>query len=467
VRHRAAGARIAGIPLPECRSVASPRTVTRTVERRKGAPRSEPFLFLVLRCDRPAGSGARFSLAGAETVTVGRAEALSARRDGERLQIGIPDPGLSTEHLRLHRVLGAFLVEDAGSKNGTLLDGLKVDQHPIGDGGLIEAGHSFILFRDALPPADDLLEVRADAPGLATFHPALAAELERVRRVARSGLGVLLRGESGTGKGVLAAAIHRLSGRRGPFVPVNCGAIAPGVLESELFGHRRGAFTGAVADQAGLVRAADGGTLLLDEVGDLPPPAQAALLRVLQEGEVVPVGASQPIKVDLRVIAATHRDLEGMAALEKFRPDLLARLSGYSLTLPPLRERREDFSLLVADVLARLGAAGTSLSAAAARALLRYPWPLNLRELEKCLSAAVVLAGGGKVEIDHLPRAVLEPAPRPHAETRDDGRARELAALLQEHEGNVSAVARSLGKARTQVQRWLRRYRLDPLAFRK
>src|SRR5439155_8887584 len=182
--------------------------------------------------------------------------------------------------------------------------------------------------------------------GLATVLPWLAREFERLQLVADSSVPVLLRGESGTGKEVLAAAIHKLSGRPGAFQAVNCGAIPPNLVESELFGHRRGAFSGAVTDHPGMVRGADRGTLLLDEVGDLTLAAQAALLRVLERHEVLPVGGNKAVRVDLRVVAATNRNLDELVAEGRFRADLLARLSGYVCVLPELRDRQEDFSLL-------------------------------------------------------------------------------------------------------------------------
>jgi transcriptional regulator of acetoin/glycerol metabolism len=453
------------------------RTITRTGGRRGTREAGKPFLFLVLRCDRPLSSGARFSFAGADAVTIGRGTGLSLERSGHSLRIEIPDPRMSAAHVRLQRVLDAWVAEDQGSKNGTFIDGRRIRREPLADRAVLELGHSFFLFREALAAADgpDLLDgerLKPAAPGLATLIHSLGAELDRLQLVARSRMPVLLRGESGTGKEVLAAAIHRLSGRPGIFQAVNCGAIAPNLVESELFGHRRGAFSGAVDDQPGLVRGADRGTLLLDEIGDLPLPAQAALLRVLQEEEVLPVGAARPLKVDLRVVAATNRDLEALVSQGLFRADLLARLSGYACTLPPLRERREDFSLLVAALLSKIGTAAPTFSPDAARALLRHSWPLNVRELEKTLAAAAVLSRGERVELEHLPEAVrAAPAAVPAAARLDGGpevkRREELVALLREHAGNITAVARAMGKARSQVQRWLRRYRIDPLSFHR
>lgn len=453
------------------RAVAS-TTITRTAPRRRSRDGAKPFLFIALRCDRPLEAGARVCLEPSTVILIGRAPTLSAVRNGDEMRIGIPDARISSTHLRFESVLGEWVAQDTGSKNGTLLDGRPLAREALGDGALLEVGHTFLLFRAALPARDatELLEssrLPAAPEGFRTLSPAFAVELERLRAVAASPVPVLLRGESGTGKELLAAAIHRLSGRPGLFQPINCGAISPNIVESELFGHRRGAFSGAVDERPGLVRQADRGTLLLDEIGDLPLPAQAALLRVLQEGEVLAVGAARPVKVDLRVVSATHRDVEDMVARQLFRADLLARISGYVCRLPPLRERREDFSLFVADMLGKAGASDATFTPEAARALLRHSWPLNLRELEKCLASAVALAGGGAIDMEHLPPAVREAssvrvAPAAGGRQRD-----ELIAHLRAHRGNVTAVARAMGKARTQVQRWLHRFGLDPIAFRR
>src|SRR5712672_2731544 len=359
--------------------MATTHTITQTHERKAATGPGKPYLFLAFKCDRPLEGGARFSLEGADVVTVGRGGSLQIERGQEggatTLKISVPDGRMSALHARLQRVLNSWVLEDLGSKNGTLIDGKRVTSSPLADGALLELGHSFFVFREALPRAEpaflDSRDLRPVARGMATLSPAFAAILQRVVAFARSQVPVLVRGESGTGKELIASAIHELSGRPGQFVAVNCGAIAPNLLESELFGHRKGAFTGAIEDRSGLVRSSDHGTLLLDEIGDLPPPAQAALLRVLQESEVQPVGASRATRVDLRVVAATSRDLDELVRAERFRPDLLARLSGYRCTLPPLRERREDFGLIVAALLERIDAQALTFSVEAARALLR------------------------------------------------------------------------------------------------
>src|SRR5262249_17642380 len=224
----------------------------------------------------------------------------------------------------------------------------------VGNGDLLQLGHTFFRFREDLPVTGAAILDARDLPDSGSLSPAFALVVERAAAVAPTRVPVLLRGETGTGKEVLAQLIHGLSGRAGPFVAVNSGAIPAELVESELFGHRKGAFSGALADHLGLVRTSDAGTLFLDEIGDLPLEAQPALLRVIQEREVTPVGAARPTAVDLRVIAATHRDLETLVAEGRFRQDLLARLDGVALDLPALRDRREDVPLLVARLLAKL-----------------------------------------------------------------------------------------------------------------
>lgn len=405
-------------------------------------------------------------------MRIGRAGALTAVQEGTELRVGLPDERVSSTHIRLVSVLGAWVAEDAGSKNGTFIDGRRVGREQIADGAVLELGKTFLLFRSALPARGagvllDAGQLQPAAQGLLTMSPPFAGEMERLEAVAASRVPILLRGDSGTGKEVLAVAIHRLSGRSGPYQAVNCGAIPHDLVESELFGHRKGAFSGALEDHQGLIRGADRGTLLLDEIGDLPLPAQAALLRVLEEEEVYAVGAARAVKVNLRVVSATHRDLDEMVTQQRFRADLLARLSGYVCTLPPLRDRREDFSLFVSALLARLGAPKATFTSEAARALLRYSWPLNLRELEKCLASAVALSRGQVIDIEHLPAAVCAAPALPVLASADQQQRDELIAQLRAHGGNITAVARAMGKARTQVQRWLHRFRLDPLSFRR
>jgi transcriptional regulator with PAS, ATPase and Fis domain len=390
---------------------------------------------------------------------------------------------MSGAHARLRRDGRRWLLEDLGSRNGTRVDGKPVAHLALSDGDVVEAGHALLLFREALhgPPGGaldfDTRTATFPARGLGTVLPALASEIESLVRIAASPVPVLLRGETGTGKEVVARAVHALSRRDGPFVAVNCGAIPGALVESHLFGHTRGAFSGAARDEPGFVRASSGGTLFLDEIGDLPATSQSALLRVLQEGEVVPVGSTRAVPVDLRVVAATHQPLEALVARGAFRTDLLARLDGFTFTLPALRERREDMGLLVGDLLGAMPeGASLRLSPEVGRALIRYDWPQNVRELGHCLARACALARGEEaLELRHLPPQVRDAvAETPPAERAPDDAATEesrlraqLEGLLREHEGNIAEVARALGKARMQVHRWLKRFQIDPDRYRR
>ncbi|HVK76494.1 MAG TPA: sigma 54-interacting transcriptional regulator, partial [Kofleriaceae bacterium] len=302
-------------------------------------------------------------------------------------------------------------------------------------------------------------------------------DLDRLAQLATSRVTVLILGETGTGKELVARALHELSDRAGQFTAINCGALPTHLVAAELFGYRKGAFSGAQEDRPGLVRAADGGTLFLDEVGELPPEAQTALLRVLQEQEVLAIGGTRPVRVDLRVAAATHRNLEELVGRGELREDLLARLSGFTMRLPPLRDRREDLSLLIPALLQRVAPAPARVrfSRVAALALLSHGWPQNVRELERCLAAATALAVDRPIEVDDLSEAVrsaarAEPAPAatPAPPLDDEARAQrdELVRLLAQERGNVTAVARALTKDPKQIRRWLERYAINPTRFR-
>jgi len=430
---------------------------------------------VALACDRPLESPRRVELTGAGEVWLGRAP---PDAPPGVVRLSFPDDRMSALHARLRRVLGRWVIEDAGSKNGLRVQGTPQQRAVLNPGDSIECGQTFLVFDEhaaeepppALPPG-------AAELGCQSFHPDLLGGWSALARVAPTRVPVMLQGETGTGKELAARALHVWSGRSGPFVAVNCGALPEQLAESELFGVRRGAFTGAVEDRPGLVRASSGGTLLLDEVGELPATLQVKLLRVLQENEVQPVGAAQPVRVDLRVVTATHRDLAALVEEGTFRTDLFARLTGLEVEIPPLRDRRPDLGLLIPALLRRAGApVGVRFSREAARALFRWSWPHNVRELEKALALAVALAGDGRIELAHLPEVVRtapEPRPDPMAgrtvrplSEADVSRRTELIELLRAHHGNVSAVARQMGVARMQIQRWCRRFHLDPASFR-
>jgi transcriptional regulator of acetoin/glycerol metabolism len=449
-------------------------TLTAQEERAGPEPTPADYLFLLLECARPAALGARFRLDQIDELVIGRGHALRAEAGAGRrtLAIRVADRLMSSSHARLRRLLGGWALTDLDSKNGMMVNGARATEVRLADGDLIEIGHTLFRFRSGLPAVGEPAVI-PDAPpalaGVASLVPALEERLEALRKVAASPAPIVLVGETGAGKELLARAVHAWSGRSGPLVAVNCGALNPNLCDSALFGHRRGAFSGATESRPGLVRAADGGTLFLDEIADLPPAGQAALLRVLQEREVLPVGETEPVAVDLRWLSATQRDLDALAASGRLRPDLLARLGGFRFVLPPLRQRVDDLGLLVGTLLRRLAgdaAGAVTLAPETARALVRHPWPGNARELERVLESALALAAGGAILPAHLPPELgaERPARLPVPAGADELEAR-LVALLREHRGNLSAVARALGKARTQVQRWVKRFNLRPEDF--
>ncbi|HEX3480453.1 MAG TPA: sigma 54-interacting transcriptional regulator [Kofleriaceae bacterium] len=380
--------------------------------RHEPLPRSHAWLVHVVSCETPmTGDAAAYPLDDVDLVVLGRGpRAAVTQVDGDRrcLHLGFPDQWMSIRHARIERRVGAFWLVDDRSKNGLRVNGRANEEALLVDGDWIEVGHTVLRYRHgALPPPRQRRGARSDVAVLPTTLPSLEDQVRDLEDIARSSVSVVLQGETGTGKEVVARAVHRVSGRRGELIAVNCGALPATLLESELFGYRRGSFSNALEDRPGLVRAADGGTLFLDEIGDLPPASQAALLRVLQEHEVTPLGATRPVKVDLRVVCATHHDLDALVARGEFRTDLYARLVGHRFVLPPLRERREDLGLLTAAILRRDATDGDVLFAPEAmRALYRYHWPLNVRELEKCLGAALVLARGAAIDLEHLPAAI-------------------------------------------------------------
>jgi DNA-binding NtrC family response regulator len=314
-------------------------------------------------------------------------------------------------------------------------------------------------------PATARLEAATNY-GIVGQSTAMAELIELVRQVADSDATVLVIGETGTGKELVARAIHQISPRgTGPFVPVNCAALAEGLLESELFGHVRGAFTGATRDKEGLFAAANGGTLFLDEIGDMSLRLQQRLLRVLQEREATPVGATRPQRVDVRVVAATHRDLREEMEGGRFREDLFYRLNVFPIRVPPLRERAPDVPLLVQYALLRLaerssGAVPPALSLPAMRALRRHDWPGNVRELIAAVESAAIRAGTGEIGLEHLPSEIREDnadgSYRYHAPPRPDDEREAILSALQAAGGVRAAAAEMLGMSRTTLWRRMR-----------
>jgi transcriptional regulator with GAF, ATPase, and Fis domain len=329
----------------------------------------------------------------------------------------------------------------------------------LSDGDIIRIGDSFFMLRMAAADLDDTW-----VPELVGVSPAAMHLRATIVRVAGDRATVLLRGETGTGKEVTASALHRLSGRTGARVNVNCSAIPQDLAESQLFGHVGGAFTGAKA-HGGFFHAADKGTLFLDEVGDLPPPLQPKLLRALEERTVTPLGSTTPVRCDVRLVAATNRDLERAVAEAGFRADLLARLSDIVIRLPPLRDRRED----VLPLLGHAGADPSALSAELVERLLFHHWPHNVREVTTAANH-LRLFGADDAFLSRLAHPADGPSPAvaPHRERALEPPTREeLIALLEKHRGVLLAVAGELGCSRRQVGRWIDKHGIERAAFRK
>ena len=440
-----------------------------------------PLLLRLLCADDPGEPPARFSLRPFSQVSIGRGSSTSTSIDGAALRVFLRDPYASTKQTHLTAAGASWTLRDDGSRNGTLVDGHRLlagETRTLREGDLVEVGHTFFLFRASACGARrgaELLGLResGDPP---TLSPEWELELARAERLARTSHEILIQGESGVGKEVLARWLHAASGRAGPLVGVNCAALPESLLEDELFGHVKGAFSGAQSDRPGLFRAADRGTLLLDEVGDMPPTLQAKLLRVLEEHRVRPLGSEKEQEIDVRVMAATHRDLHGLVAEGRFREDLLGRLGLLPIRVPAVRERREDLGLLIRGVLRSVprGLEGVRFELEALRQVLLYAWPLNVRELRRSILSAVDLAQADGcdtvvVGFHHLPQALKNRGAAPAAQPprarplslEEQELQQRLKSLLRKHEGNVAAVARELGKPRTHVQRLMARLGID------
>ena len=388
---------------------------------------------------------------------------------------------VSRRHAEISFTRGTFQVRDLGSTNGTLVDGQRVDEAPLEPNGELRIGDVIFKFveRGALEQVHYGIDgrLRDGMERLTKGGTALIGGYQMdlvsaaLEQIAPSELSVLILGESGTGKEVAARELHDKSGRKGRFAAVNCAALPENLIESELFGYKKGAFSGADRDKVGLIQAADGGTLLLDEIGDMPLSAQAKLLRVLQAKEILPVGATKPEPVNVRVVAATHRDLGRLQKEGRFRRDLFARLNEFAIHLPPLRDRKEDIFRLTRFFLERHGRPELALNFPFVAGLLHHDWPYNVRELESAVKRAAALAEGTILTEAHLPESVKQAiedyaqAPRLSSTLEIPAEA-DLRELLQKEAGNVAAVGRHLGKARMQVHRWMKRYRIDVNDYR-
>jgi len=337
---------------------------------------------------------------------------------------------------------------------------------PITAHALARAVNDIVAEHRLAREARNVHTLNDDPNGIVAQSSVMQKVMALVERAALGDSPVLLLGESGTGKELLARALHRKGPRpRGPFVAVNCSAIPDTLLESELFGHRQGAFTDARKDRRGLFQAANHGTIFLDEIGDMAPTLQGKLMRALQEKEVHPLGADAPVPIDVRVVTATHRDLDAMVADGRLRHDLLYRINVIDIHVPPLRDRPEDVMPLIAHFLnkhsARLGSPRATVSAEAMELLCRHSWPGNVRELENVIERALVLGSGTSIDVRDLPdvlRTRLRPEPaghdgRPLADVERDY----ILNMLRAVDGNKSAAARALGLDRKTLYRKLGR----------
>jgi len=387
----------------------------------------------------------------------------------------LDDEAVSRRHAHLRLEPGALRVVDLDSRNGLRIDGEPCAEGPLALGSLVRIGGT--MLRIARTAAETLSSRRPDerGPGSLVGGPSLAGLRRTISVMAPTALPVLVLGETGCGKELVSRRLHTLSKRSGPLVPVNCAALPDTLAESELFGHARGAFSGADRARDGLFAAANGGTLFLDEVGELPLAVQSKLLRVLEDGRVRPVGGVSERAVDVRIVSATNRDLEAEVARGRFRGDLLARLAGVTLRVPALRDRVEDLPMLCDFLFGRAGV-DARLSPDALEAMSLYRWPYNVRELDHTLRAATVEAAGETIELEHLPAPIRGAAARSRpgadgfaAASVSPGVARKGAvfAALRDHGGNVRRASESLGLSRGHVYRLITRFDIDLDSIRR
>ncbi len=381
--------------------------------------------------------------------------------------IRLTDPTVSRRHAALEPVGQRYRLTDLGSTNGTFIDGVSVIEALLRGGEVIRFGSTAVR---AEAEAAGLGEESAPLPSAMRFGRVLGASVAMRRlyplceRVAKSPVPVIIEGETGTGKEVLAESLHEVSGRKGPFVVFDCTAVSPNLMEATLFGHEKGAFTGAVGSHTGLFEEADGGTLLIDEIGDLDFPLQAKLLRVIDRSELRRVGGRRSIHVDVRVLAATRRDLDKAVAAGRFRDDLFHRLAVARVELPPLRERHGDVPLLARSFAKEMAGSIDMLTPEVLARFAEYSWPGNVRELRNAV--ARILALGDTADQPRWPARAAGPTtaggiddwldaimstnpafPIARRKVLDEFERRYVERILAAHDGNVSHAARASGLA--------------------
>ncbi|MBK9037266.1 MAG: sigma 54-interacting transcriptional regulator [Myxococcales bacterium] len=409
-----------------------------------------------------AGVVLAVSLPARGEVVIGRDPSCQLVLDHERV---------SRRHAQV-RVDGGWAVTDLGSRNGTQVRGEAV---PVDATTAVVPGEGFTVGPFTLvivPRAVSVVRAAIGGSSIAIDDPTLTSPPALVRAVAQSPVNIVITGETGAGKEVLTRALHRLSGRTGPMLAVNCAALAPALLESELFGHERGSFTGAATAKAGLLEAAAGGTVMFDEIGEMPIELQAKLLRAIENREVLRVGSVRPQPIDVRFVAATHRDLAAASVAGTFRRDLFYRLAGITLMVSPLRERPHRVAELAARFALEATGRADALTPAALARLAAHDWPGNVRELKNAIDRAALLAQGGPIGAVHVlfdtvsaaapPAAVASPvAVGPGPMTAAEASERErIVAALEACAGNQTKAAQRLGVSRATLVTKLRLYRI-------
>ena len=397
---------------------------------------------------------------------VGLESAVRIGRDAS-VELAIDDSQLSRQHASVTPAARGFAVKDLGSRNGTFVGGERVGPK----GMLVPVGSVVRCGRTLLRIVANVVPFRTHGfvgEGSLIGGPTVATLLDLIRSVAPLPHPVLIEGETGTGKELVARALHDASGRRGAWVAVNCGAIPSELLESELFGHARGAFSGSERARAGLFRSADHGTLLLDELGELPSAAQVTLLRAMEQREIRPVGEDRTVPVDVRVVGATNCLIERMVESGRFRADLFHRIAVWRLRVPSLRERIEDVPLLAVHFLE---GAPVAFSVEVMERFALHNWPGNVRELRNVVATAAARAQSTprtQIRIEHLPWMDAAPSPKAASSTVEDVALRaRIETALALREGNVSLVAKDLGCGRPWLYLALKRFDIDPASFRK
>lgn len=420
-------------------------------------PKMPPIRLIRIEVVEPAGGPASGEFDPTEGISIGKAAGNA---------IVLTDATVSRYHLEIEEAGGELLLRDLGSSNGTWIGNVRIVEASIRPGTEILVGNTRLRIEDGAQHSN---EDDAGLEGLVAESPVMRRLFARARRAAATDVPVLLRGETGTGKEVIAQSIHRLSTRaKEPFETVDCASLPPTLIGSELFGHEKGSFTGAHRKHVGAFERARGGTIFLDEIGELPLALQPMLLGVLERRRFRSLGAAQPTEADVRIITATHRDLRREVNAGRFRADLYYRLAVARLSIPPLRERPEDIPLLVRHFTRQITGAETStFSASTLTALSKHPWEGNVRELRNVVEAALAL---GTVELEGQMESTeagdaarLEDA-LPYKEARarvlEEFEGRYLPELLERADGNVTHAARLSGMDRRYLLRLLKRHGL-------